>query len=171
MVSLSFFIFCSLEEEKKCLAMMIAMGTLVFTLDAYHPELVPETLNAFSTDTEGNWNIESVSISVHEWIFWIQCVWGYMRIWIRFLFHLSSWISEVLFCYCAINTRCYDSCIVSMGGNVVENRFSGECLFLTWMMLLKVSGIMPKPGGVWWMGGLWWKILARCIGAPRRFCV
>jgi hypothetical protein len=35
--------------------MMIAMGTLVFTLADYHRELGPETLNVFLADTEGNW--------------------------------------------------------------------------------------------------------------------
>ncbi|CAL9213727.1 unnamed protein product [Arabidopsis halleri] len=32
--------------------MMIAMGTLVFMLAAYHPELVPEPFNVYLGDTE-----------------------------------------------------------------------------------------------------------------------
>lgn len=40
-------------QIEKCLALMIDMETLAFTLAACHLELVPETLSVFSADTEG----------------------------------------------------------------------------------------------------------------------
>lgn len=47
--------------------MMIVMGTLVFMLAVYHPELEPETLNVFLADTEGNWLFYiSLSIILNE---------------------------------------------------------------------------------------------------------
>ncbi|KAH0894654.1 hypothetical protein HID58_057083 [Brassica napus] len=51
----------------RCLGMMIATGTLVFTLDTYHPELVPETLNAFSTDMEAGGGGKPDAALVMDW--------------------------------------------------------------------------------------------------------
>lgn len=60
-----FWIGLMLMQFGRCLGMMIVTGTLVCTLDTYHPELVPETLSVFSTDTEGNWVF-----------FFISCIWN-----------------------------------------------------------------------------------------------
>ncbi|KAF3493590.1 hypothetical protein DY000_02056239 [Brassica cretica] len=55
------------QEFGRCLGMMIATGTLVFTLDTYHPELVPETLNAFSTDMEAGGGGKPDAALVMDW--------------------------------------------------------------------------------------------------------